>query len=115
MFQTIRKWLRRRRYREGATLSRFISMDIRRDVLVVSAAKIDDGVIVGRVRTTNVLYLIRGLVPEPEFEPERELRLDELWRWSGQSWGGLPDGTSLAQRLLDEPAVVPTRDDGERI
>jgi hypothetical protein len=67
--------------------------------LVVSAARIDEGLITGRVRTTNVLYLSKGLVPQSEFEEPRELRIDEMWRWTGKSWGGLPDGTSIVDRL----------------
>ena len=102
MFKRVRNWLRRRWYREGATLSRFVACDVRREIQVVSAAWIDEGVITGRVRTTNVLYLSRGLVPEPEFGPPQELRIGEMWHWTGQSWGGLPDGTSLAARLLAE-------------
>ena len=35
---------------------------------------------------------------EPEFEPPRELRIEKMWDWTGQSWGGLPDGTSLVDR-----------------
>lgn len=77
------------------SLSRFITRDIRRDILIITAAKVDDGVITGRVRTTNVFYLSNGLIPQPEFEPARELRIDEMWRWTGESWGGLPDGASI--------------------
>jgi len=102
MFKRVRNWLRRCWYREGRTLSRFIACDIRRDILIVSAARVDEGVITGRVRTTNVLYLSGGLIPEPEFEPAREFRIAEMWRWTGQPWGGLPDGTSLAARLIAE-------------
>ena|ERR1043166_423487 len=96
MFTRLQNWFRRWRYQEGTTLSRFIACDIRRDILIISAAKVEQGIIVGRVRTTNVLYLSYGLVTEPEFEPERELRIDEMWHWTGQPWGGLPDGTSIA-------------------
>ena len=115
MFRHVRNWLRRRRYREGRTLSRLIARDIRRDVRIVSAARVEEGIVTGRVRTTNVLYLSRGLAPSPEFEPARELRIDELWHWTGESWGGLPDGTSLAARLLaesrgPEPGAAPDRD-----
>jgi hypothetical protein len=94
MFKTFQAWWRRRILREGKVLTRFIARDIRRDVLIVSAARVDEGVITGRVRTVNVLYIAKGLEPQPEFEEARELRVDELWHWSGQSWGGLPDGTS---------------------
>jgi hypothetical protein len=99
VLKSIRGWLRRRRYREGRTFSRFIACDIRRDILIVSSAKVDDGLVTGRVRTANVLYLAGGLIPEPEFEPERELRLDEMWHWTGKRWGGLSDGTSIVDRL----------------
>jgi hypothetical protein len=91
----LRNWSRRRTFREGKVVSRFIARDVRRDILVISAARIDEGILTGRVRTTNVLYLSRGLVPEPEFEPARELHIDEMWHWTGKSWGGLPDGTSI--------------------
>src|SRR5262249_2056246 len=98
----IQTWFRRRRYREGRTVSRFIACDVRRDILIVSAARIADGIITGRVRTTNILYLSKGLIPEPEFEPARELRIKEMWNWTGQSWGGLPDGTSIVDRFRQE-------------
>ncbi|MGL6076000.1 MAG: hypothetical protein ACRC8S_17725 [Fimbriiglobus sp.] len=101
LFKGIRDRFRRWQYREGRTLSRFIARDVRREILIVSTAKIGAGIIVGRVRTTNLLYV--RFVPKPEFEPARELRLDELWHWPGQSWGGLPNGTSLFSRLSDEP------------
>jgi hypothetical protein len=99
MFQTPYRWFRHRRFREGRTLSRFIARDVRRDILIVSAARIDEGIITGRVRTSNVLYISRGLMPEPDFEPPRELRIEDMWRWTGQSWGGLPDGTSIVDHL----------------
>jgi len=101
-FTRIQNWYRRLRFREGRTLSRFIACDIRREILIVSAARIDEGIIIARVRTTNLLYVARGLVPEPEFEPANELRIKEMWRWTGQRWGGLPDGTSIVDHLRDE-------------
>ena len=96
MFKRLRNWLRRRSLREGRVVSRYIARDVRRDILIVSAAKVDQGIITGRVRTTNVLYLSRGLVGQPEFSPAVELRTDEMWSWTGQDWGGLPDATSIA-------------------
>ena len=99
IFDKIRLWSRRRNFREGRTLSRFIARDVRREVLIVSAARIEEGIITGRVRTTNVLYLSKGLVPQPEFEPPKELRIKEMWDWTGKSWGGLPDGTSIVDHL----------------
>lgn len=70
--------------------------------MVISAAKIEQGILVARVRTTNLLYLSSGLLPAPAFEPEQEIRIDEMWHWTGERWGGLPDGTSLADRMLRE-------------
>jgi hypothetical protein len=99
-FKRIQNWYRRRRYHEGKTLSRFIARDIRRDIHIISAARVEEGIITGRVRTTNVLYLYNGLIPQPEFEPARELRIDEMWLWTGKSWGGLPDWRSLEDRRL---------------
>jgi hypothetical protein len=96
MFKTIRNWVRRRTFQEGKTVSRFIARDVRREVLVVSVARIDEGLITARIRTINVLYLSYKLIAPPEFDPPRELRIDELWNWTGQGWGGLPDGTSIA-------------------
>ena len=96
MLHKLRQWLRRRKFQQGATLSLFIARDVRRDILVVSAERLADGIITGRVRTTNVLYLSRRLVPPPEFEPPRELQIEHLWDWTGQSWGGLPDPVSLS-------------------
>ena len=102
LYRNIRDRFRRWKYREGRTLSGFVAKDIRRDILIVSAARVVEGGITGRVRTMNLLYRSAGLVPESEFGPLQELRLGELWRWTGQPWGGLPDGTSLATRLLAE-------------
>ena len=99
MFKTFQSWSRRRRFRSGRTLSRFIARDVRRDILIVSAARIDEGIVTGRVRTTNVLYVSRGLIPQPEFEPPKEFRIEEMWDWTGKSWGGLPDGTSIVDHL----------------
>jgi hypothetical protein len=99
MFQALYRWFRRRRFREGRTISKFIARDVRRDVLIVSAARIDEGIITGSVRTSNLLYLAHGLQREPEFEPPRDLRIEDMWHWAGQSWGGLPNGNSIVDQL----------------
>ena len=78
MVERLRNWWRRRTFREGRVVSKFIARDVRRDIVVVSAARIDEGFITGRVRTTNVLYLSKGLIPESKFEEARELRV--AWR-----------------------------------
>jgi hypothetical protein len=67
MFKNIQSWFRRRRFREGKTLSRFIARDVRRDIQIVSAARIDEGFITARIRTSNVLYDSKGLAAKPEF------------------------------------------------
>ena len=86
----------RRVYRPGRTLSRFIAIDIRREVEIVSADEIQEGLITAKIRTTNLLYRANGLVKEVPFGPPERVSIDELWTWSGQPWGGLPDGTSIA-------------------
>jgi hypothetical protein len=75
-------------------LSRFIAPDIRREILIVSSTQVEQGIIIGRVRTTNLLYLSRRLAGAPEFEPARELQIDQMWHWSGNRWGGMPNGAS---------------------
>lgn len=89
----------------GQVLSRFIAPDVRRDILVIATDRLGEGVITARVRTTNLLYVSRGLMPQPDFEPPRDVRLDELWKWTGQRWGGLADGSSVlglvAERAKD--------------
>ena len=95
VIDSIRRWFRRRHYRVGQTISRFIGFDVRRDVEVVDTSRLDEGFITARVRTGNLLYQNKGLASAPEFEPPREIALVNLWRWTGEAWGGLPDGTSL--------------------
>lgn len=97
MFARVRDWFRRRWYREGQTLSRFLARDIRRDIVIVSAARLGEGFLTVRIRTINVLYVSHGLMPVPEFELAKEIPLAEIWRWSSQSWGGPPEGPSLVE------------------
>ena len=102
MLNSILLLLRKRRYRVGRKISRFIARDVRRDVEVTSNSRLHEGFITVRIRTTNVLYQMSGLVPESEFDDPHEIAIADLWRWSGKSWGGLPDGTSLVgTQLLD--------------
>ena len=95
MLQAIQHWIRKRRYRVGRTISRFVARDVKREVRIVDVRRLDEGFITARIRTTNILYRTAGLVPEAEFDPPMEIPIVDLWRWTGQSWGGLPDGTSL--------------------
>ena len=99
ILKTIQRLFHGRKFREGRTLSRFIAFDIRREILIVSTARLAEGIIMGRVRTTNVLYVSKGLTPQPEFEPPRELQIKEMWNWTGKSWGGLSDGTSIVDHV----------------
>ena len=89
----------RRNYREGQVVSRFIAKDVRREVLVISVAELDFGVITASVRTTNLLYVAKGLVEKSPFGTPERIPVDRLWVWSGASWGGLPDGTSIVTKL----------------
>lgn len=99
MFKSIQRWFRHWRFREGRTLSRFIARDVRRDIQIVSAARIDDGFITARVRTSNMLYVSEGLKAQSAFKPAREMHFYEIWHWPGKSWGGLPAGTSIAENM----------------
>jgi hypothetical protein len=83
---------RKRQFRAGASLSRFIAPDIRRDVEVVDASEVCQGFIIARVRTWNVLHVVKGLVPRPEFSGPRRVPLEGIWDWKGARWGGpIPD------------------------
>jgi hypothetical protein len=95
MWKRLQRWMRRQQFREGMTLSRFIAPDVRREVVITSIGRLDEGIITARVRTTNLLYVAKHLMAAPEFEAEKEIEIDKLWHWTGKSWGGLADGTSL--------------------
>ena len=95
MINSIKLWFRRKKYIEGKTISEFIARDIKREVLVLSTEKIEEGIISCQIKTTNVLYQSKGLVEEEEFSEPQDILIDELWSWSGNSWGGLADKTSL--------------------
>jgi hypothetical protein len=87
-FRHLRRWLRRRRYRPGRVVTGFVAKDIRRDVLVIDASRIDAGVITVRVRTWNVLYVGHGLAAVPPFGDVQTVELHTLWAWAGAPWGG---------------------------
>jgi hypothetical protein len=88
MLAWIRRWYRRRYYRPGRVLSRFLVPDVRRDVEVVDASQIDAGLLSARIRTWNVLYAAKGLSPVPPFGGVRTVAVKDLWAWSGEPWGG---------------------------
>ena len=94
----IRLWRWRRRYRPGQVVTEFIARDVRRDVEVVDVSSIEAGIISARVRTWNVLYAIKGIAPMPPFQDVRKIEIKDLWRWSGEPWGGpVPDSTDAAE------------------
>jgi hypothetical protein len=84
----IRRWYWRRTYRPGRTVSRFLVPDIRRDVEVIDASKLSDGLITARTRTWNVLYHAKGIEPKPPYGEAGEIEIKRLWDWSGKPWGG---------------------------
>ncbi len=95
MFKSILLLFRKHRYRAGRRISQFIARDVRRDIEVISNSRLEEGFITVRTRTTNILYQMSGLVAKSEFDGPREVAIADLWHWTGKSWGGLPDGTSL--------------------
>ncbi len=106
MLSYIKDYLRRRRLnrlrrtlRPGETVARFIARDVKREVLIVSADEIDAGFVTARIRTINVLYLSEGLVEKQDFGPPERIEIAKVWEWSGQSGGGLPDGTSIVDHM----------------
>lgn len=84
MFLNFLRWYRRRYYRPGRVLTRFLAPDIRREIEVIDVTLIDSGIISARLRTWNVLYAVRGLAPQPPFGPVRTLEIQKLWKWSGE-------------------------------
>ena len=88
MFAKLRWYLRRRKYTPGAQLSQFLAPDIRRDVEIVAASELEEGYVTARIRTWNVLYAAKGLAAIPEFEAPRRVAITDLWKWTGQPWGG---------------------------
>lgn len=96
MIKHIQCWHRRRKYRVGREISRMIACDVRRDLIVVSCERIEQGLITVRMKNNNLLGLSKGLIPPSEYGEQLELKIDELWKWSGHSWGGRPDGRSIA-------------------
>jgi len=87
-FSHLSRAYRRRLFRPGRVVSRFLAPDVRRDVEVVEASEIDAGRLTVRTRTWNVLYAVKGLSPKPPFGDIHEVALTDLWTWSGESWGG---------------------------
>jgi hypothetical protein len=88
MFTKLRKYFRRRKYTAGARLTQFLAPDVRRDVEIVEASELEEGYVSARIRTWNVLYAANGMAAVPEFEAPRRVAITDLWKWTGQRWGG---------------------------
>ena len=99
LFCELQKWYRRRAYRPGRILSGFIARDVRREIKSVSVERLDEGMIIGQVRTNNVLYLSKGLAENQNFGEPILLEISSMWKWSGKPWGGLPNGTSIVDQI----------------
>ena len=80
---------RRKKYRTGAELSRFVAKDVRRDIKIIDDSGIEHGYVVAQVRTANVHYISKGIAGKCDFGVAEILHLDQLWRWGGKSWGGV--------------------------
>jgi hypothetical protein len=102
VLKIIRNLSRHRKYQEGKVISQFIARDVRRDVHIISVENIDEGVITGQVRTTNLLYLSNEMIERPEFGEIQELNINTIWDWTGNAWGGLPDGRSIVDGIVEE-------------
>lgn len=87
-----RRW--RKKYQVGKTVSHFVVFDVKREVLVESVDELEAGYITARIRTRNLLYEGYGLMEEPDFGPPIRVAIQDLWKWSGQPWGGLENGWS---------------------
>ena len=78
LIQKIRNWYRRRVYKPGTVISRFVARDVRREVKIISVDGIDEDFIVGQVRANNILYLKRGLVQEQRYSDPVSLNITQL-------------------------------------
>lgn len=77
-FHPAQKCRRRRIFRQGQILARFIARDIRRNVMILSDADIASGFLTARIRTVNVLNASRHLVSEPPFGSPEPIAVDRL-------------------------------------
>jgi len=97
-------------FESGEPISRFIAKDVRRQILIVGIDEIDSGFVVARTKTDNLLYASKNLAPETEFGGPERIQIDRIWEWTGNPWGGLPDGTSIVDHIQVTPDIQ--RNDG---
>jgi hypothetical protein len=102
IFYRMTKWWRQQIYKGGTVLSQFIARDIRRDVKIISTEKINEGLITCQIRTNNILYCAKGLVSEQDYGDPIIIEISKMWIWSGQTWGGLPNGESIVDNSNDK-------------
>ena len=88
MLEKFRGWKRRRTYRAGEICTKFVARDVFREVQVIDVSDIDIGIILGRVRTWNVLHQSKGFKEKPPFGDVERLELHSLWDWAGKPWVG---------------------------
>ena len=86
-------------FNDERVLSRFVARDVKRQVKLVNIDEIESGFIVAQIKTTNILYLRNKLAEDQPFGSPQRLAIEEIWEWSGQPWGGQPDGTSIADHV----------------
>jgi hypothetical protein len=92
MWRRLATWFRRRKYRPGVTITRFLAPDIRRDVEILDTSELEQGYVRARIRTWNVLHVHHGLAAAPEPGAARRVAIRELGKWTGEPWGGpVPD------------------------
>ena len=69
-------------------------------------SELEAGYVTARIRTWNVLYAVYGVEAMPEFAAPRRVAVTDLWKWTGQRWGGpIPD---------DDMSRAPPDDVGHR-
>ncbi|MEM7455586.1 MAG: hypothetical protein AAF456_14630 [Planctomycetota bacterium] len=97
----------RQAFETGKPISRFIARDVRREILVVNIDELSSGFIIARTRTSNLFYLSKKLTEMREFGKPERISIEDIWNWTGQSWGGLPDGTSIVENRerVEERAI----------
>ena len=92
MFSTLlnnyRLGRRRKKYYAGATFTRFVACDIRREIEVIDASEVHEGYITAKSRTWNILYAAKGIASVPEFGEPKRIEIEKIWHWDGPAWGG---------------------------
>ena len=118
MFQSVKRFIQQRSktkrlnriraaFDSGEPMTRFIARDVRREILIVNIDELESGFVVAQTKTDNILYLSNNLAAESAFDAPERIQVDKMWEWTGNSWGGLPDGTSIVDHVQSAPNVPP--------